>query len=536
MKYKNIIILKEPHYKPDIGPDTRIIRIQDLGKWIKSGHIIYNLFRYRESILYVYSWPLVTEPFSTALAVRFLSRGKSKIRNESGSELSINLFFILKLFTRYVLGLLKRPVFLYRKKHAVKSLIRFNSSENASTSLELKNTPVYLRTDHVFGLKAGGSVGHTAGVLNNLMSFSGSPVFISAISIPTVRKDIETHIILPSGRFMDFRELPFLDYNDHLNTVCRTLLADKPISFIYQRYSTHNYFGLLLSQYRNVPFILEYNGSEVWLNRNWGIPLKYEELAEKIELANLNEATLVVVVSNPMKEELINRDVNPDKILVNPNGVDPEIYSPEVNGSRVSHQHNLKEKTVIGFIGTFGRWHGAEVLVRAYGQLTEQYPEYRKHTHLLMIGDGNTMPQIIEEINRSDITDNVTLTGIVPQEEGPEYLATCNLLVSPHVPNADGTPFFGSPTKLFEYMAMGKGIVASNLDQIGEILEHNQTAWMVEPGNAESLMLGIKTLIDEPELTKRLGEAARREVISKYTWKEHTRKIIEKLKERCHCD
>jgi glycosyltransferase involved in cell wall biosynthesis len=46
-------------------------------------------------------------------------------------------------------------------------------------------------------------------------------------------------------------------------------------------------------------------------------------------------------------------------------------------------------------------------------------------------------------------------------------------------------------------------------------------------------MLGIKALIDNKELRCRLGEAARREVVAKYTWKEHTRKIIEKLQERC---
>ena len=70
------------------------------------------------------------------------------------------------------------------------------------------------------------------------------------------------------------------------------------------------------------------------------------------------------------------------------------------------------------------------------------------------------MRQILSAWRRSRIA---VLTGLVPQEDGPEHLAACDILASPHVPNADGTPFFGSPTKLFEYMAMGKGIVASNL-------------------------------------------------------------------------
>ncbi len=56
------------------------------------------------------------------------------------------------------------------------------------------------------------------------------------------------------------------------------------------------------------------------------------------------------------------------------------------------------------------------------------------------------------------------------QSEAPTYLAISDIVVSPTVPNPDGSPFFGSPTKLFEYMAMGKPIVASDLDQIGEVL------------------------------------------------------------------
>jgi glycosyltransferase involved in cell wall biosynthesis len=127
--------------------------------------------------------------------------------------------------------------------------------------------------------------------------------------------------------------------------------------------------------------------------------------------------------------------------------------------------------------------------------------------------------------------DVCVFTGLVPQEEGPSYLAACDVLSSPHVPNADGSPFFGSPTKLFEYMAMGKAIVASNLEQIGEVLEHGRTAWLVPPGDADALADGVRRLIDDPSLRAALGGAARTEVVARYTWREHTRRTIGRLQE-----
>ena len=152
---------------------------------------------------------------------------------------------------------------------------------------------------------------------------------------------------------------------------------------------------------------------------------------------------------------------------------------------------------------------------------------------LLMIGDGLTIPQVKKQLHRHGVADLCILTGQIPQQDGPSHLAACDLLVSPHVPNPDGTRFFGSPTKLFEYMAMGKGIVASDLEQIGQVLQHDQTAWLVKPGDPDALAAGLRVLLEDPERRQRLGRAARDEVVAKYTWREHTRRIIEKLKERC---
>jgi glycosyltransferase involved in cell wall biosynthesis len=346
-----------------------------------------------------------------------------------------------------------------------------------------------------------------------------------------VRNDLEVHQILPQKAFWDFKELPNLCFNDIFEKGARKHLNGRRISFVYQRYSLDNYSGLKLARYYGVPLVVEYNGSEIWLHRHWSDPLKYENIAERIELLNLKFSDMVVVVSQPLKEELKLRGIDSNKILVNPNGVDPDRYSPNADGSGVRRQYHLNGKIVIGFIGTFGKWHGAEILAEAFGDLLHKNLEYQGRVILLMIGDGITMPLVKRNIDKFAIKENCVLTGLIPQEEGPEYLAACDVLVASHKPNPDGTPFFGSPTKLFEYMAMGKGIVASDLDQIGEVLKHDHTAWLVKPGDVESLMDGLKVLIDDRVRRERLGQAARNEVVAKYTWKEHTRKIIEKLKE-----
>ena len=111
-----------------------------------------------------------------------------------------------------------------------------------------------------------------------------------------------------------------------------------------------------------------------------------------------------------------------------------------------------------------------------------------------------------------------------------EHLAACDILVSPHVPNPDGSEFFGSPTKLFEYLAMGKGIVASNLAQIGEVLEHNKTALLVPPGDVDALALAIARLVEDATLRQCLGSEARRTAVERHTWREHTKRTIERLK------
>ena len=393
-------------------------------------------------------------------------------------------------------------------------------------------TPVYLRTDLSFGVRAGGSVAHTAGVLNELAVAGAPPILLTTTPIPTLRRGIEIHQVAVPERFWNFRELPTFVLNTVVLDEAVRATEGRGISLVYQRYSLNNYAGLQLAHRLRVPFVLEYNGSEVWMGRHWSRPLKYEALASRIELLNAKGADLVVVVSRAMRDELVARGVDADRVLVNPNAVDPDRYSPAVEGGAVRRRCGLEGKTVLGFISTFQPWHGAVVLAHAFVALLEQHPEWRSSVRLLMIGNGAQADAAKHVIASAGLDDSVHFTGLVAQGDGPEYLAACDILVSPHVPNSDGTPFFGSPTKLFEYMAMGKGIVASDLDQIGEVLRHGETAWLVRPGDAGGLAEGLERLVRDSELRRTLGAAARRDALAHHTWRAHVRRTYDALAAR----
>jgi glycosyltransferase involved in cell wall biosynthesis len=83
---------------------------------------------------------------------------------------------------------------------------------------------------------------------------------------------------------------------------------------------------------------------------------------------------------------------------------------------------------------------------------------------------------------------------------------------------------------LFEYMAMGRAIIASDLDQIGEILKHNKTAVLVPPADPEALADGMAVLVRDADLRRNLGAAARARCLAEFTWEQHTRRILEALR------
>jgi glycosyltransferase involved in cell wall biosynthesis len=380
---------------------------------------------------------------------------------------------------------------------------------------------VYLRSSPGPGTQAGGAASHINGFVNAALQLGAGVSLISNDEIAGLDQTrIPTKIIWPKP--IGSTRAAFDIYNNlHFTEAAVAEIQNQPPDFIYQRYARFSWAGVAAALRTKRPLFLEYNGSEVWVGRHWDRVDKLDLLA-RYERLNLNAAARIFVVSEVERQNLLQAGIEPDKIIVNPNGVDVDKFKPGIGGDDARWELRIEpDETLVGFVGTFGPWHGVEVLAQAITQIPTDSP-----LRFLLIGSGALRARVEEILRAAGAADRVLMLGAVAHDRVPALLDACDILVSPHVPLDAGAEFFGSPTKLFEYMAMGKGIVASRLGQIGEVLQHEETALLVDPGNVEQLTDAILRLTTSPELRERLGAAARRTAVERHTWKHNAQRVL----------
>ena len=382
---------------------------------------------------------------------------------------------------------------------------------------------LFLRTDYYGSASVGGSFSHTRGFIHGLQKLGHECVAISSgpLGLPAT---VPFHEVPYSRFFRNLPEVLSIAHNDRVIRSGSAIIEEERPDFLYHRHSEFNYSSSVLSRRFRIPLILEFNGSEVWVKKNWGV-LYLESILRMAEDVQLAGAGRIGVVSNAVKQGLVDSGVDPQKIFVNPNGVDVEKFAPSVDGSAVRQKFGLQGNLVAGFVGTFGAWHGVEVLARSVRRTVELVPEAR----FLIVGDGPLRAEVERILQEEKSRKFVTLAGSVPHGEIPQYLAACDVLLSPHVQNSDGTVFFGSPTKLFEYMGMGKAVVASAVGQIGEILADNVNCLLMREKDHEDLAHQISRLAADSSLRARLGERARRDAVEKYSWERNAQRVIDEV-------
>jgi glycosyltransferase involved in cell wall biosynthesis len=166
---------------------------------------------------------------------------------------------------------------------------------------------------------------------------------------------------------------------------------------------------------------------------------------------------------------------------------------------------------LVAYAGHLYAWKGLDVLLEALALLPG--------TSGLIVGGHEGEPDLARLRTRAvdfGIADRVTFTGLVAPSQVAGHLARATILVLPNPRSAISTNFT-SPLKLFEYMAAGRAIVASDLPSVREVLSHGENAWLVPPGDPAALAAAVGRLVADRPLAERLAAAAFAQV-SKFTW------------------
>ncbi len=394
--------------------------------------------------------------------------------------------------------------------------------------------PVFLRTNLWFGAQVGGAFSHSAGVLNALREIYGDVLLLTTDSIPSLDPRI-TDRRFELDKIEGWRGGPAVHFvaNDELYAQAVRLAGSLRPRFVYQRSGLGDIVGLRLARHFERPLVLEYNGPEVWVAKNWSAGLPNADTFERIETELMRRADLVLAVSRPLVEDAISRGADPGRVMLSPNAVDPDRFHPRVSGDGARGQYALTGKKIALLLSTFGPWHGVNQAIEAFVRMLARRPDLRGAASLVLAGDGlgrKAAEQLASERGLRTGED-IVWTGAVAAAEAPSLLAAADVLLTPTLSNPDGSAFFGSPTKLFEYMAMGKAIVASDIAQLGEVLRNNETALLAPPGDIEALSNCIERCFDDPVLRARLGSHAREDALAHHTWTQRAQALETKLTE-----
>ncbi len=288
---------------------------------------------------------------------------------------------------------------------------------------------------------------------------------------------------------------------------------------IYERYSLHNVAGTLAAKTCNIPLLLEVNSPLAYEKEKYD-KLVFQKLARNTEKWIFSNADKVMAVSNVLRKYLIEIGIPSEKIYVIPNGVDIKRFCSNNKTIEIRNRYGLDGKTIIGFCGFFKKWHNLEMLLEIINEIKN------RNLNLVLIGDGPELESLKKYVQEHVLQDYVIFVGRVSRQEIPEYIDIFDIALLPSITS------YASPLKIFEYMAMGKAIIAPRMENIEEVLVDSSNALLFAPNNKSELKDAIHKLVSSPELRGKLGNNAKQDIFKKgYLWKNNVERVVKIYKD-----
>jgi glycosyltransferase involved in cell wall biosynthesis len=291
---------------------------------------------------------------------------------------------------------------------------------------------------------------------------------------------------------------------------------------IYERYNLYLVAGAMLKRRRGIPLLLEVNApiaDERGAFGGLGLP----GLARWVESRTWRSATHLLPVTNVLAERCMAAGVPRERIVVIPNGINRSHFATAPSSSEAKRLLGLDGAQVLGFTGFVRDWHGVDRIVRWIGS-----PDAPANAALLVVGDGPARPGLERLAGELRVADRVRFTGVVDRERIPGYVAAFDVALQPAAVS------YASPLKLFEYMALGKPIVAPRQPNIEEILTDGDNALLFDPSGSRTLEQVLTRMCTDGGLRNHLAEAAAETIVRRdLTWLGNARRVTRLIESAC---
>ena len=290
---------------------------------------------------------------------------------------------------------------------------------------------------------------------------------------------------------------------------------------VYERYSLFMFAGVLLKKITGITVIIEVNDSALVQRVR---PLKLKFIAKKIEKMVFENVDGIVFISSYFRnlaakeygEQILS------KSCVSPNAVNLDHFKPdEKTRAAVKAELGLSDKTVVGYVGAFVAWHGIDWFVKEISPSLKNRPDLV----LLLVGDGVAYKEIELCIKSENVSDQVILTGRLPHKAVSRYIQAMDVGILPD------SNHYGSPMKLFEFMAMGVGMVSPNFDPISEVVNDNKSGWLFPAGDHQACINKLLEISKNNEMLRAVGIEARNYIIKERQWTHNANMALKLLKD-----
>jgi glycogen(starch) synthase len=269
----------------------------------------------------------------------------------------------------------------------------------------------------------------------------------------------------------------------------------------------------------DLPFVYEMRG--MWeetavANGRWMRNGPAYKRFQAYETRVLRKADAVICISETLRKEAISRGVLPAKITVVPNAIETSIFENEIISealpSAVERLNTDSEPTVIGYIGSLREMEGVDLTADAVALLHNKGHNVR----LFVLTGTNGQAELRQHCKLLGIEDITVIMGPVPHSEVSGFYDLIDLFVVSR-PDTRVTRLV-TPLKPFEAMAMKKPVIASRLPALEEIVQHEKTGFLFQPGQKEDLALTLEQCIKDPHFCMQIGANAKQWVVENRTW------------------